>query len=120
MQFFTARIPGTEAPGAHPASRMRPGRLPGAALGATNSGNAQWVCSPDARRNGRLPYDGNNEESLVILHGRGEVRLEGQVSRPIAAPAFAYIPPAPRPNVANTGDGPLEYVYVVTPAQDKK
>ena len=58
---------------------------------------------------------GNNEESLVILHGRGEARLEGQSSRPFAAPAFAYIPPSTRHNVANTGEGPLEYVYVVAP-----
>jgi oxalate decarboxylase/phosphoglucose isomerase-like protein (cupin superfamily) len=63
---------------------------------------------------------GNNEESLVILHGRGEALLEGQTSRPFVAPAFAYIPPFTRHNVANTGDGPLEYVYVVAPAQNKQ
>jgi len=62
---------------------------------------------------------GNNEESLVILHGRGEARLEGEPSRPFAAPAFAYIPPSTRHNVANTGEEPLEYVYVVAPAQNK-
>jgi mannose-6-phosphate isomerase-like protein (cupin superfamily) len=58
---------------------------------------------------------GNNEESLVILRGRGEARLEGQPPRPLAAPAFAYIPPSTRHNLANTGEGPLEYVYVVAP-----
>ncbi|MDR3677219.1 MAG: cupin domain-containing protein [Acidobacteriota bacterium] len=63
---------------------------------------------------------GSNEESLVILHDRGEARLEGQPSRPLAAPAFAYIPPSTRHNVANTGDSLLEYVYVVAPAQNKK
>ena len=62
---------------------------------------------------------GNNEESLVILHGRGEARLEGQAPRPFAAPAFAYIPPSTRHNVANTGEEPLEYVYVVAPAQSR-
>lgn len=60
---------------------------------------------------------GTNEESLVILHGRGEARLEGQSSRPFVAPAFAYIPPATRHNVTNTGEEPLEYVYVVAAAQ---
>ena len=60
---------------------------------------------------------GSNEESLVILHGRGEARLEGQPPRPLAAPAFAYIPPSTRHNVANTGQGMLEYVYVVAPAR---
>jgi mannose-6-phosphate isomerase-like protein (cupin superfamily) len=63
---------------------------------------------------------GINEESLVILQGRGEARLEGQSPRPFAAPAFAYIPPSTRHNVANTGEGPLEYVYVVAPAQSEK
>ena len=62
---------------------------------------------------------GNNEESLVILRGRGEARLEGQASRPFTAPAFAYIPPSTRHNVANTGKELLEYVYVVAPAQKK-
>jgi len=60
---------------------------------------------------------GKNEESLVILAGRGEARLEGQPARPFTAPALIYIPPARRHNVANTGDGILEYVYVVAPAQ---
>jgi mannose-6-phosphate isomerase-like protein (cupin superfamily) len=59
---------------------------------------------------------GKNEESLVILHGRGEARLEGQPARPFTAPAFVYIPPGTRHNVATTGDGLLEYVYVVAPA----
>jgi mannose-6-phosphate isomerase-like protein (cupin superfamily) len=62
---------------------------------------------------------GKNEESLVILHGRGEARLEGQPSRLFTAPEFVYIPPSTRHNVANTGDEPLEYVYVVAPAQIK-
>ena len=60
---------------------------------------------------------GKNEESLVVLRGRGEVRLEGQPPRAFAAPALAYIPPATRHNVANTGDTLLEYVYVVAPAK---
>ena len=60
---------------------------------------------------------GSHEESLVIFHGRGETRLEGQAPRPFAAPAFAYIPPATRHNVANTGTEILEYVYVVAPIQ---
>jgi len=60
---------------------------------------------------------GNNEESLVILSGRGEARLEGQPARPFTAPALLYIPPSTRHNVANTGAEALEYVYVVAPAQ---
>lgn len=59
---------------------------------------------------------GKNEESLVILTGRGEARLEGQPARAFSAPAMVYIPPAMRHNVANTGKATLEYVYVVAPA----
>lgn len=60
---------------------------------------------------------GKNEESLVILTGRGEARLEGQPVRAFSAPALIYIPPNLKHNVANTGQGMLEYVYVVAPAQ---
>jgi mannose-6-phosphate isomerase-like protein (cupin superfamily) len=59
---------------------------------------------------------GKNEESLVVLPGRGEAHIEGAPARPFAAPALVYIPPATRHNVANVGDRVLEYVYVVAPA----
>ena len=60
---------------------------------------------------------GQNEESLVVLRGRGEARIEGQPERTFAAPTLVYIPPATRHNVANTGNELLEYVYVVAPAK---
>jgi mannose-6-phosphate isomerase-like protein (cupin superfamily) len=60
---------------------------------------------------------GQNEEALVVLHGRGEARVAGQPARAIEAPMLVYIPPATRHNVANTGNEPLEYVYVVAPAK---
>ncbi len=60
---------------------------------------------------------GANEEALVILHGQGEALINGQAKRAFAAPALAYIPPATRHNVANTGKEALEYVYVVAPAK---
>ena len=60
---------------------------------------------------------GKNEEALVILHGQGEALIDGQAGQPFTAPAFVYIPPATRHNVANTGKDPLEYVYVVAPAK---
>jgi len=59
---------------------------------------------------------GKNEEALVILRGRGEALIEGQSGHPFAAPMLVYIPPATRHNVTNTGQEPLEYVYVVAPA----
>jgi mannose-6-phosphate isomerase-like protein (cupin superfamily) len=60
---------------------------------------------------------GQNEETLVVLRGRGEALLEGQPGRPLEAPMLVYIPPATRHNVMNTGNVPLEYVYVVAPAK---
>ncbi len=62
---------------------------------------------------------GQNEESLVILRGEGEALIDGQPRLALIAPAFAYIPPAARHNVSNTGKTLLEYVYVVAPAQAK-
>jgi len=60
---------------------------------------------------------GNNEEALVILHGQGEALIDGQAKQTFVAPAFVYIPPTTRHNVANSGKEPLEYVYVVAPAK---
>lgn len=60
---------------------------------------------------------GANEETLVILRGEGSALVEGQPPRAFAAPALAYIPPATRHNVSNTGKDTLEYVYVVAPAK---
>ncbi len=56
-----------------------------------------------------------NEESLVVLRGEGKALLEGHPAQSFAAPGFLYIPPATRHNVENTGQGVLEYVYVVAP-----
>ena len=62
---------------------------------------------------------GQNEESLVILHGAGDALIEGQPARHFAAPRMVYIPPTTRHNVTNTGSEALEYVYVVAPAGGK-
>ena len=62
---------------------------------------------------------GKNEESLVILRGSGEARIEGQPAQAFTAPAYVYIPPATRHNVGNTGSELLEYVYVVAPANSQ-
>jgi mannose-6-phosphate isomerase-like protein (cupin superfamily) len=57
-----------------------------------------------------------NEETLVILNGRGQALIEGQSAREFGAREEVYIPPASRHNVTNTGSDVLEYVYVVAPA----
>lgn len=59
---------------------------------------------------------GRNEEALVILRGQGTALIEGQPNHAFVAPALAYIPPATRHSISNTGKEPLEYVYVVAPA----
>ena len=62
---------------------------------------------------------GQHEEALVVLHGQGEASIDGQAKQTFVAPAFAYIPPATRHNVRNTGKELLEYVYVVAPTAVK-
>jgi mannose-6-phosphate isomerase-like protein (cupin superfamily) len=59
---------------------------------------------------------GNNEESLVILHGTGKALIEGKAGLDFSSPRAVYIPPETKHNVTNTGAEPLEYVYVVAPA----
>jgi len=60
---------------------------------------------------------GQNEEALVILRGEGAALVDGHPKQTFVAPALAYIPPASRHNVQNTGKEQLEYVYVVAPAK---
>lgn len=56
-----------------------------------------------------------NEEALVILHGSGIARIEGHPDVRLKENMLAYIPPATRHNVTNTGTEVLEYVWVVAP-----
>jgi mannose-6-phosphate isomerase-like protein (cupin superfamily) len=56
---------------------------------------------------------GQNEEALTILQGSGAAKIEGHADVPLRARMLAYIPPATRHNVANTGTDVLEYVWVV-------
>jgi mannose-6-phosphate isomerase-like protein (cupin superfamily) len=62
---------------------------------------------------------GKNEEALVILRGQGEALIDSREKQAFVAPAFVYIPPVTRRNVANTGTEPLEYVHVVAHATPK-
>ena len=58
---------------------------------------------------------GAREEVIVVLEGRGEVRVEGRASLAVDAGTAAYVPPATVHDVANTADAPFRYVYVVAP-----
>ncbi len=61
-----------------------------------------------------------NEEALVILHGSGVANIEGHPDVPIHENMLAYIPPATRHNVTNTGTITLEYVWLVAPTHTAK
>jgi len=61
-----------------------------------------------------------NEEALVILHGSGVANIEGRPDVPLTERMLAYIPPATRHNVTNTGSQVLEYVWVVAPTKAAK
>lgn len=91
------------------------GRLPAARRRAADGGTTQWLGAVETGETVGWHTTGQHEEALVILHGRGEARIEGQQARPFTAPKLVYIPPATRHNIANTGHELLEYVYVVAP-----
>jgi len=55
------------------------------------------------------------EELLVFLSGRGELLIAGHERFNVGEGKVSYIPPQTPHNVWNTGDGPLVYVYCVTP-----
>jgi mannose-6-phosphate isomerase-like protein (cupin superfamily) len=60
---------------------------------------------------------GDNEEMLIILSGVGQVVLDGKPIPVRGGEAF-YIPPRTWHEVNNTsGEGSMQYVYVVAPVQ---
>lgn len=59
----------------------------------------------------------SNEEALVILRGSGVAKVEGHSDMPLTEKTLAYIPPATRHNVTNTGTKVMEYVWVVAPTK---
>jgi quercetin dioxygenase-like cupin family protein len=61
----------------------------------------------------------SNEEALVILRGSGVAKIEGHADVPLSEKTLAYIPPATRHNVTNTGTEVMEYVWVVAPSSQK-
>lgn len=60
---------------------------------------------------------GKNEETLIVLRGRGKAQTQGGRALPFRAPREIYFPPETEHNVTNTGPQLLEYVYVVAPAR---
>jgi len=60
---------------------------------------------------------GDNEEALTILHGSGVANIGGRPNVSLHEQMLAYIPPGTRHNVTNTGNEPLEYVWIVAPTK---
>lgn len=58
---------------------------------------------------------GAGEEIIVLLEGRGEVRVAGVPPLAVEAGTAAYVPPRRSHDVVNTGERQLRYVYVVAP-----
>jgi len=57
-----------------------------------------------------------NEETLVILRGKGTANIENHADVSLHEKMLVYIPPATRHNVTNSGTEILEYVWIVAPA----
>jgi len=57
------------------------------------------------------------EEAVIVLEGQGEMRLAGGRTFQLRSHVVAYCPPRTVHDVANTGQGPLRYVYVVAKAR---
>jgi len=58
---------------------------------------------------------GGREEVIIVLEGRGEVRVAGAAPVVVGTGTGAYVPPRREHDVVNVGTGPLRYVYVVAP-----
>jgi quercetin dioxygenase-like cupin family protein len=60
---------------------------------------------------------GENEEAIVVLAGKGEMRLADGTALRLERDFVAYCPPATEHDVVNTGEDLLRYVYVVAKAR---
>lgn len=56
---------------------------------------------------------GGHEETIIILEGQGEVRIDGCDHEQVEYGHVTYVPPHTRHNVFNIGEVPLRYIYVV-------
>jgi putative monooxygenase len=56
----------------------------------------------------------NNEELLVVLHGRGQVLIGGEPVA-VAAGEVLYVPPHTEHEVRNDGQEELRYIFTAAP-----
>ena len=57
------------------------------------------------------------EEAIIVLEGSAEIVVGGKAVFTAAARNLVYIPPETTHDIRNSGEGPLRYVYVVTPVR---
>lgn len=60
---------------------------------------------------------GDLEETLIILRGRGEARID-DAKLQIEANSILYIPPQTSHDIKNTGSVVLEYVFITSKAEN--
>jgi len=60
----------------------------------------------------------DNEEVIVVLAGKGEMRIRGGITLHLHPCCVAYCPPNTEHDVANTGTDTLRYVYIVARAKE--
>jgi quercetin dioxygenase-like cupin family protein len=59
----------------------------------------------------------NNEETIVVMAGKGELRIIGGSTFQLHPYCVAYCPPNTEHDVMNTGTDTLRYVYIVARAK---
>ena len=57
----------------------------------------------------------DSEEILIILKGEGELYINGREKLKFQGGTAVYIPPNTMHDVKNTGQSPLEYVFITCP-----
>jgi quercetin dioxygenase-like cupin family protein len=59
-----------------------------------------------------------HEEAIIVLAGKGEMRVTGQPALSLRAYSIAYCPPMTEHDVVNTGQDTLRYIWLVAKAQE--
>ena len=58
-----------------------------------------------------------NEEAVIVLAGKGEMRITGGATLHLRGYCVAYCPPQTEHDVVNTGQDTLRYIWLVAKAQ---
>jgi len=58
-----------------------------------------------------------NEEAVIVLAGKGEMRITGGPTLQLSGYSIAYCPPMTEHDVVNTGSDTLRYIWLVAKAQ---